>query len=88
MPSLKCGVLNKHSIIIKKIYWEQLGCSVDWEPGLELGVPGFKSDLRLCDLAVWPWAGYLITIAYPYHSSALEPMHSIASKMEGKGLKK
>ena len=27
-------------------------------------------------------------IASPYHSSALEPIHSIDSKMEGKGLKK
>ena len=65
----------------------QLGSSVDWEPGLEIGGPGFKSDLRHFPV-VWPWASHLTPIAYPYHSSALEPIHSIDSKMEDKGLKK
>ena len=35
--------------------------------------------------AVWRWASHLTPIAYPYHYSALEPIHSIDSKIEGKG---
>ena len=48
-----------------------------------MGGPGFKSVLT-----GGPWASHLTPIAYPYHSSALEPIHSIDSKMKGKGLKK
>ena len=64
-----------------------LGASEEGEQGLETGGPSFKSGLRHFP-AVWPWASHLTPIAYPYHSSALEQIHSIDSKMEGKGLKK
>ena len=68
-------------------WWGQLGSSVDWEPSRETGGPRFKSGHRHFP-AVWPWTSHLIPIAYPYPSSALEPIHSIDSKSEGKGLKK
>ena len=67
--------------------WGQLGSSMDWEAGLEMGGPRLKFGLRHFP-AVWPWASHLTSIAYPYNSSALEPIHSIDSKKEGKGLKK
>ena len=65
----------------------QLGSLVNWEPGLKTGGPRLKSGLRHFP-AMWPWASHLTPKAYPYHSSALEPIHSIDSKTEGKGLKK
>ena len=65
----------------------QVGNSVDWEPSLEMGGPRFEFDLKHFP-AVWPWASHLAPIAYPYHSSALEPIQSIDSKMEAKGLEK
>ena len=65
----------------------QLGSSVDWEPSLETVGSRFKYGLTHFP-AVSPWASHLTTMAYLYHSSALEPIHSIESKMEGKGLKK
>ena len=62
------------------------GSSVDWEPSLETWGSRFKSCLSHFP-AVLPWASHLTPIAYPYHSSALEP-DSIGSKTDGKGLKK
>ena len=72
------------STSIKIISIGQLGISVDWEPGLETEGPGFKYDLVHFP-AVWPWASPLTPLPSPDHSSALEPIHSIDSKMEGEG---
>ena len=59
------------------VAWGQLGSSVDWKPGLEIGGSRFKFGLRHI-LAMWPWASHLTPIAYCIVEKSLTPKDYIA----------